>query len=412
MSNEAAGQRVVIEQISPEIDGGRVPIKRVVGETVVVDASAVTEGRDAITCRLLYRPRRAAQWSEAPMQALPNDRWRAAFTVTTEGRWQYTVTGWVDAFKTWRRDLRKRVDAGEDVAVDLGAGASLIRAAARRAEAEQKKPEARILGALAQDLEAGDSAARLRLALDDELALLMERFADRRLATVHRELEVVVEREHSRYPARYEIQATFREAEAHLPAVARLGFDVLSLSPDPAPGMAEGFQRLRDRAAELGVEIALTPPLPQAPPLDRRRAFVQRLLLAATLGASYAIDSPPDDGAAELISLVNTIRRENPALQSDRGLRFHPTDNDRVLCYSKVDDKGDNLILVAVSLDLQKVQAAWLELPVDELGLSRDRPYQVHDLLTGARHLWHGRRNFVQLDPLSIPAHVFRVRRR
>ena len=109
---------------------------------------------------------------------------------------------------------------------------------------------------------------------------------------------------------------------------------------------------------------------------------------------------------------LNTIRRENPALQSDRGVRFLPTDNDRVLCFSRVDAKGANVLLVAVNLDPVQPQSAWLELPGDELGLPRDQPYPVHDLLSGARYLWHGTRSFVQLDPQPIPALIFRVRGR
>ncbi|HEY2736827.1 MAG TPA: maltotransferase domain-containing protein, partial [Thermoanaerobaculia bacterium] len=199
-NDEAGRQRVVITAVTPEIDGGRFPIRRVVGEAVVVEADAFADGRDAITCRLLVRPAHARTWSEAPMTAQPGDRWRASFTAGEVGRWQYTVTAWVDHFKTWRRDLRLRVDAGQDVTADLLRGAALVRAAARRADEEQKpgekKTEARILAALAADLETGaDSAARLRLALDDELALLMDRYTDRRFATIYRELNVVVDRE-------------------------------------------------------------------------------------------------------------------------------------------------------------------------------------------------------------------------
>ncbi len=167
---------------------------------------------------------------------------------------------------------------------------------------------------------------------------------------------------------------------------------------------------------------------------------MHRLILAATLGASYGIYGPAyelmehlprekgseeyldsekyqirqwdldrEDSLRELIALVNRIRRENPALQSDRSLRFHPTDNEQVLCYSKA--AGENRILVAVNLDPNLVQSAWVELKLDEIGLEPDPPFQVHDLLTGARYTWHGSRNFVQLDPQQVPAHVFRVRR-
>ncbi len=93
MSDEAGRQRVVIEGVEPEVDGGRFPIKRVVGERVVVEADAFTDGHDAITCRLLYRGPEAPSWSEVPMQFLVNDRWRGEITVTSQGRWRYSVTG-------------------------------------------------------------------------------------------------------------------------------------------------------------------------------------------------------------------------------------------------------------------------------------------------------------------------------
>ncbi|HEX6863231.1 MAG TPA: maltotransferase domain-containing protein, partial [Thermoanaerobaculia bacterium] len=172
-----------------------------------------------------------------------------------------------------------------------------------------------------------------------------------------------------------------------------------------------------------------------------RPAFVQRLMLAATLGASYGLYGPAyelmehvprergseeyldsekyqlrqwdltrPDSLSELIGLVNRIRRENPALQSDQSLRFHTADNEQILCYSKA--AGDNVIVVAVNLDPNYAQAAWVELDLSALGLAPDQPFQVHDLLTGARYLWHGSRNFVRLDPHQVPAHIFRVRRR
>ena len=91
MRDEAGRRRVVIEGVEPEIDGGRFPVKRVVGERVEVEVDAFTDGHDAITCRLLWRPESQPKWSEVPMAALPNDRWRAEFTVTEQGRWLYAV---------------------------------------------------------------------------------------------------------------------------------------------------------------------------------------------------------------------------------------------------------------------------------------------------------------------------------
>ena len=658
-NREDGRRRVIIEGVAPEIDGGRFPIKRTVGERVVVEADAFTDGHDAITCRLAWRPASEKSWREVPMQALVNDRWRASFAVNEIGRWLYTVVAWVDHFKTWRRDFKKRVEAGQDVAIDLRIGAALVREAGERAAALRKTADGRILDALAQDLEGEgkDPAPRLRLALDDELAQLMDRYPDRRFATYYpRELAAVVDRERARYSTWYEMfprsagpegrHGTFRDCEGLLPYVAGMGFDVLYMPPihpigrtfrkgknnkteaepddvgspwaigaaegghkdiHPDLGTLEDFRRFQARARELGIELALDIAYQAAPdhpyverhpewfrqrpdgtiqyaenppkkyqdiyPFDfetaawrelwaelksvvdhwigegvrifrvdnphtkpfpfwewliteakrehpdviflaeaftrpkimyrlaklgftqsynyfpwrnqrwelveyftelnqtevreffrpnlwpntpdilteylqigGRPAFVQRLLLASTLGASYGIYGPPFElmerlprergseeylnsekyqlrdwelnsphSLRELIALVNRIRRENKALQSDHSLRFHRADNEQMICYSKVHDaggEGENTLLMVINLDPNYAQSTWVELDLETLGLERDQPFQVHDLLTGARYLWHGSRNFVRLDPQQVPGHIFRVRRR
>src|SRR6202035_1732 len=146
MVEETARRRVVIEGVEPEVNCGRFPIKRVVGERVVVEADAFTDGHDALACQLLWRPERVERWSETAMKALPNDRWRGEFTVSEVGRYVYTLLGWVDPFKTWRRDLRKRVEAGQEVTVDLLVGAALIEAAGERAAAGARRGAGRAHG--------------------------------------------------------------------------------------------------------------------------------------------------------------------------------------------------------------------------------------------------------------------------
>ncbi|MBI2822260.1 MAG: DUF3416 domain-containing protein [Acidobacteria bacterium] len=174
-----------------------------------------------------------------------------------------------------------------------------------------------------------------------------------------------------------------------------------------------------------------------------RPAFISRLVLAATLGASYGIYGPAfelcEDRALEprseeyldsekyeikhwdlgragslkgLIARVNRIRRENPALQSNESLRFHPVDNDELICYSKRTVDLSNVIVAVVNLDPHHPQGGWVELPVEDLGIPRDGSYQVHDLLGGGRYLWQGRRNYVQIHPRTAPAHILRLRRR
>jgi len=185
-----------------------------------------------------------------------------------------------------------------------------------------------------------------------------------------------------------------------------------------------------------------------------RAAFVVRLVLAATLGASYGIYGPAfellenrarepgseeyldsekyqmrlwdrvrDDSLQELIARINRIRRENAPLQSDRGLKFHDIDNENLIAYSKASRLEDapsggssstvgDSVLVVVNLDPHHTQSGWLQLDLRTLGLPSEGSFQVHDLLSGARFLWRGARNYVSLDPAHSPAHVFRIRRR
>jgi len=170
-------------------------------------------------------------------------------------------------------------------------------------------------------------------------------------------------------------------------------------------------------------------------------AFMSRLVLAATLGANYGIYGPafelcenrpvargseeylnsekyqirvwPLDEAGSLrwlIARINQARRENPALQSDRTLRFHPVDNEQLIAYSKMTPDRSNIVVGIVNLDFRFKQSGWLQLPVEEFGLDAHRPYEVQDLLSGARYQWRGPKNYVELDPARIPAHVLKVR--
>ena len=106
------------------MDGGRFPIKRTVGETVVVEADVFTDGHDSLCCVLQYRKAGETAWQEIPMRFLVNDRWRGEFKVPELGRYEYTMLAWVDAFKSWRHDLGRWVQA-EDIALSLRVGAEL-----------------------------------------------------------------------------------------------------------------------------------------------------------------------------------------------------------------------------------------------------------------------------------------------
>src|SRR5580704_3307913 len=138
-------RRVVIESVRPQIDGGRFPIKRVVGETVVVEADVFADGHDQVACQLLYWRDDDKTVQYSPMTSVGNDRWRREFPVLNVGRYEYTVEGWIDRFKTWRGDLIKRMDAGQDVHVELLIGAQIIEDVAARATAEDAELFRRII---------------------------------------------------------------------------------------------------------------------------------------------------------------------------------------------------------------------------------------------------------------------------
>jgi starch synthase (maltosyl-transferring) len=655
MQPQEGRNRVIIEGVTPEIDCGRFPIKRIIGDEVVVEANILTDGHDAISAALLYRSRNDPKWTEVPMVAKGNDRWQASFKVQELGRYCYTVQGWVDHFKTWARDLAKRVNAGQNVAVDLQIGAKMVEEAGLQpAEQSASRTDAKWLETYAETLNTGgDEAARH--ALSPELARLMAAHASRGYVTTYeKELEVVVDRERARFGAWYELfprscasepgkHGTFKDVEARLPYVASMGFDILYMPPihpigtsfrkgknnttvieegDPgspwAIGSAEGghksihaelgtledFRHLLETAKQYGIELALdiafqcspdhpyvkehpewfrqrpdgtiqyaeNPPkkyqdiypfdfetpawrelweelksvfqfwieqgvrifrvdnphtkpfpfwewligeikkdtpeaiflaeaftrpkalyglakrgftqsynyfpwrntkweltqyfteltqtevreytgpnlwpntpdiLPEFLQFGGRPAFMTRFVLAATLGPSYGIygpafeladNTPVAPGREEylnsekyeikswdidsptslrgLISKVNQIRHENPAFHVNHDLRFHEVDNEQIIAFSKSSLDGSNQVLVVVNLDPHFKQAGFITLPLEDLILDPRQPYQAHDLLTDARYLWQGTRNYVELNPQTVPAHIFVIRRK
>ena len=233
-------QRVVIENIRPRSDAGRFAIKRVVGDAVTIEVDAFADGHDHIVVLLLHRKKNAEAWVETPMESIFNDRYRASLVVEELGRYQYTIEAWVDRFHTWRYDLTKRAAAGQDVAIDLLIGAELVEAAAGRAAGGDQRRLAHAVGQLRAET---DQKQRLEVALDQELLALMDRHADRGLATAHKPpLEIAVERPRARFSTWYELfprswsdtpgkHGTFRDCIGHLPKIAEMGFDVLYLPP-------------------------------------------------------------------------------------------------------------------------------------------------------------------------------------
>ena len=650
----AFSRRVVIENVQPQIDCGRFPIKRTVGDRVEVTADIFADGHDILHAVLRHKPAADSGWEEVPMEPQPNDLWRGEFSVTAQGRHLYTLQAWTDRFQSWSRDLEKKFEAAQDISVDILAGAQLIEATAAQTTGKDKA----VLAAAAAELRklsAADIPKAVEKSSSPELKALMFRHADRRRATTYsRELVVIVDRDQARFGAWYEMfphsssprpgrHGTLQDCIKRLDYVAGMGFDIFYLPPihpigrvnrkgknnaesalpedvgspwaigakegghkaiDPQLGTLQDFKQLLSRARQLGLEVALdlayqcapdhpyvtehqewfrmrpdgtvqyaeNPPKkyqdiypldfeteksqelweelesvvlywveqgirifrvdnPHTKPFDfwewlitdiknrhpdvlflaeaftrpkvmyelaklgftqsytyfawrnakqelteyfteitqtdvreyfrpnlwpntpdilteflqqgGRPAFMIRLLLAATLGANYGIYGPAfelgenrpvragseeyldsekyqvrnwdlDNPAslAGLITSVNQIRRENPALHSDLRLRFHPVDNQQIIAYSKVSDDLLNIIVSVVNLDPYRTQAGMVDLPLDAFHLDPRQPYQMHDLLTDAKYVWRGPRNYVELNPQHLPAHIFCIRRR
>ena len=300
---QASRARAVIERVSPEVDAGRFPIKRIVGEEVIVEADVFADGHDQLRCLLLHRPADGKTWNEVPMTATGNDRWQASFHVAALGRHEYTVVAWVDRFLTWRHDLVRRKEAA-DIAVALQIGAALVEAAADRDGGGDRSR----LKEMAAGLRDAAPEAGQALAESEALAALMAAHAERFFVTEYsRVLQVVVDAERSRFSAWYELfprscrsgdkaHGSFAGVIERLPYVAAMGFDVLYLPPihpngrtfrkgpnnslKPGPddpgspwaigaaegghrdmhpdlGSAEDFRRLVAAARALGLEVAM-----------------------------------------------------------------------------------------------------------------------------------------------------------
>ncbi|MBN1611777.1 MAG: alpha-1,4-glucan--maltose-1-phosphate maltosyltransferase [Polyangiaceae bacterium] len=308
ISSERRFPRVVIEQVAPQLDGGRHAIKRTVGDMLAVSAAIFCEGHGAITARLLYRgPGEDEPWSSVALRYEVNpDRWFGEITLDRLGRWEYSVVAWPDHYQSWSRDLRLRLAAGQDLESELLEGAALL----EETQARHTGERAARLGRAAEILRDSSAPVADRAVLALRSDLLDDAFGPLREgdATLYeRTLSVIVERELAACGAWYELfprsqsgepgrHGTFRDVEERLPALAALGFDVLYLPPihpigrthrkgknnqnevqpddvgspwaigaaegghdavHPELGTLDDFDRLVRTAAEFGIEVAL-----------------------------------------------------------------------------------------------------------------------------------------------------------
>ncbi|MES2390249.1 MAG: maltotransferase domain-containing protein, partial [Acidobacteriota bacterium] len=274
-------RRVVIEEVTPQIDGGRYPAKRILGDSVEVTAAIFSDGHDHVGARLLYRHVSEKQWKSTRFTSLPNDVWSAHFTVDRLGDWLFTIEAWVDHLDTWIHDLGKRLAAvspsgeaqpdpreptqqvsGQDIPLALRIGANHLEAASLRAEGEDAKAliaAARRLWSLADANHPFYDSP-----LSPEILALAERYPDLTYSTRYTaELPLWVDRERARYSSWYElfprstsptagVHGTFRTTEARIPEIAAMGFDILYMPPIHPIGIAYRKGKNNSVTAEPG----------------------------------------------------------------------------------------------------------------------------------------------------------------
>lgn len=299
---------VVIDNFYPCLEGGRYPVKRVVGELLEVWADVFKDGHDVISAVLKWRREGQQRWAEVVMEPVEGDRWRGRMMFEEVGRWEYAVEAWGDGFRSWKKTFAVRVSAKDpDAAIEALEGARLLREGAARAKRAGAVDTASQLTDCAELLQSLPPESLIEVLLSDELQALMDQFPDRAQATLSQRFPVIVERVRARFSAWYEFfprnaegradkHSTFRDCVERLDDARAMGFDVIYFPPihpigithrkgknntlvaeagdvgspwaiggptgghrkiEPALGTEEDFVWLLGQARERGMEIAL-----------------------------------------------------------------------------------------------------------------------------------------------------------
>ncbi len=642
-------KRVIIEKLRPEINCGQFPVKRVIGDTVEVTGCIFADGHDRIDANLLFKHQHETQWHGVPFVYGINDEWQAAFTVQQPGTYHYTARAWVDPFKTWQHDIYTKIQARQDVTIDIRIGCELIAETIKRAG----EADAKILTHHLEQLASETDMSRVLLVAEDlTLASLMRKYPDpAKVVSYERELAVRVSRAKASFSTWYELfprscgaghtHGTFADVQKRLPEIAKMGFDVLYLPPihpigttnrkgpnnaplckpddpgspwaigaesgghtaiHPQLGTLEDLHAFMEKARQFDIELALdiafqctpdhpyvkehpewfrwrpdgsiqyaeNPPkkyedilplnfetpawqslweelkqvvlfwieqgirifrvdnphtkaldfwgwlietihtdypeviflseaftrpkvmerlakvgfsqsytyftwrntrfeleqymrhltktevadylrpnfwpntpdiLPEYLQFGGRPAFIVRLVLAATLSSSYGIYGPAFElcearaleGKEEyldsekfeikdwdldrpghiraVIERINRIRKEHASLQQTRNIEFLETDNETLIAYAKSAADKSNTTVTVVNLDPHHTQSGWIRIPLEVMKIPEHQTFLMHDLLGGGHYIWEGPWNYVELNPLVIPAHIFSVRK-
>ncbi|HEX3854509.1 MAG TPA: maltotransferase domain-containing protein, partial [Polyangiaceae bacterium] len=238
----ANAPHLVIENVSPKLDAGRFPIKRVIGSVIEFSADIFKDGHDLIAARILYRRPGEATSRVAPLNyRFDADRWHGSFKADQIGLWQYDVEAWPDRFGTWRSDLGKRLNAGQDVRPELLEGAALLARLAEKLSGQAQRVVSDAAKRLANPSLALDERLKVAFAEDVFELVHVPLLADE-ASRLERPLELYVDRAEACFSAWYELfprsqgtdpnkHGTFADTAKRLPEIAALGFDVIYLPP-------------------------------------------------------------------------------------------------------------------------------------------------------------------------------------
>ena len=640
--------RVVIENVQPEIDGGKYPIKRVQGERVDVSADIFADGHDTIRAALAYRKVGDRNWQHTFMEAHPNDAWTASFTPTEKGYYEYQIEAWIDHLYYWYESFKKKYNAGQQLQLELREGIELL----ERTAALQPKKQRSALQAQVENLSNDNYEAAVQSVLTPTFEQVVhDHPLKRNVSTYDRGLRVYVERKKALFSTWYEFfprsaspdrsrWGTFKDAEALLPRVAEMGFDVLYLPPvhpigevnrkgrnnsttaqpgepgspwaigsqhgghkavSPELGTMEDYEHLIKTAREeYGIEVALDlayqaapdhpwvkdrpewfverpdgsimyaenppkkyqdihpinfeteawkslydellsvivfwvekgvhvfrvdnphtkpmpfwewaiaevkkehpdviflseaftrpkrmaslakvgftqgytyftwrnnreelteylteltqtewreffrpnfwPNTPDILPYELQNAgenhFMLRVALAATLSSNYGLYGPAYElhdnqgfngkeeylysekyeakhydwdarnRTTDLITKLNRVRKEQPALQTTWHIHFGEADNEQLFSYLKTDQDGQHPVWAIINMDSRYKQSGYVKVPREALGISEGEQLRVRDLLTGETYHWGEEWNYVELHPDRLPLHLFEV---
>lgn len=323
----AASSPITIEHVSPQIDAGRYAVKREVGDTMDVTCSIFKDGHDLIKAVILCRLADSNEWWETPMTEVNHGlaQWYGQLWFGTNARYIYTIEAWVDEYGTWLDGTTKKLEAGQDISLELVEGADMVRKTVERLktikdvrdEDARKADLALLQDALKRFDENEDMYQCANILMGNDVSEAMDRWPDREKATRYdRELEVYVDRERARFGAWYEmdvrsqgsvpgVHGTFKDAEARLPDIQAMGFDVVYMLPIHPIGYAHRKGKNNSLVCEPGdvgspyaigsAEGGHRSIHPQLGTMDDFRSFVAKTHeLGMEVAMDFAIQCSPD----------------------------------------------------------------------------------------------------------------------